>query len=126
MPLYEYECEVCQHRFERIQKVSDPLVETCPVCGGPVHKRMSAPAIQFKGSGFYITDYAKKDQPSTKGEKADTSEKGEKADAAKSDGGEKAGKSDTSDKAAKTDKADTSPKSEKSSATKGEKSNTTS
>ncbi len=61
MPLYEYECERCGHRFEVIQKFSDPLVEACPVCGGPVRKLMSSPAIQFKGSGWYITDYARRD-----------------------------------------------------------------
>ena len=61
MPLYEYECEACNNRFERIQKFSDPLVETCPKCGkGPVRKLISSSAIQFKGSGWYITDYAKK------------------------------------------------------------------
>ena len=60
MPLYEYQCESCAHRFERIQKFSDPPIETCPSCGGPVKKLLSSPAIQFKGSGFYITDYAKK------------------------------------------------------------------
>jgi putative FmdB family regulatory protein len=60
MPLYEYQCESCAKRFERIQKFSDPPVETCPSCGGHVKKLMSSPAIQFKGSGWYITDYAKK------------------------------------------------------------------
>jgi putative FmdB family regulatory protein len=61
MPLYEYECEVCRQRFERIQKYSDPLIEVCPLCGkSPVRKLLSSPAIQFKGSGFYITDYPKK------------------------------------------------------------------
>jgi putative FmdB family regulatory protein len=60
MPLYEYECESCAHRFERIQKFSDPPLETCPVCSGPVRKLLSSPAIQFKGSGWYITDYARK------------------------------------------------------------------
>ena len=60
MPLYEYECEVCAQRFERIQKFSDPPVDTCPSCGGAVRKLLSSPAIQFKGSGWYITDYAKK------------------------------------------------------------------
>jgi putative FmdB family regulatory protein len=60
MPLYEYQCESCAHRFERIQKFSDPPLETCPVCGGPVRKLLSSPAIQFKGSGWYITDYARK------------------------------------------------------------------
>ena len=61
MPLYEYQCDECGHRFEVIQKFSDPLVDICPKCGSPVRKLMSSPAIQFKGSGFYITDYAKKD-----------------------------------------------------------------
>jgi putative FmdB family regulatory protein len=60
MPLYEYQCESCQHRFEKIQKYSDPLVDTCPSCGGVVKKLFSSPAIQFKGTGWYITDYAKK------------------------------------------------------------------
>ena len=59
MPLYEYECER-GHRFERIVKFSDPPIEICPECGGVVHKLMSSPAIQFKGSGFYINDYARK------------------------------------------------------------------
>src|SRR5215813_13069718 len=64
MPLYEYECEACGRRFERIQKFSDPLVDVCPNCGkGPVRKLLSSPAIQFKGSGWYITDYAKKGTP---------------------------------------------------------------
>ncbi|MYD71194.1 MAG: zinc ribbon domain-containing protein [Acidobacteria bacterium] len=60
MPLYEYECEHCAHRFERIQKFSDPPLENCPKCDGPVRKLLSSPAIQFKGSGWYITDYARK------------------------------------------------------------------
>ena len=60
MPLYEYQCDACSHRFERIQKFSDPPIETCPSCGGNVRKLLSSPAIQFKGSGWYITDYAKK------------------------------------------------------------------
>jgi putative FmdB family regulatory protein len=64
MPLYEYECDACGKRFERIQKFSDPPVDVCPACGkGPVKKLLSSPAIQFKGSGWYITDYAKKGTP---------------------------------------------------------------
>ena len=59
MPLYEYQCESCSHRFERIQKFSDPPIDTCPQCSGSVRKLISSPAIQFKGSGFYITDYGK-------------------------------------------------------------------
>ena len=68
MPLYEYECEACGHRFEVIQKFSDPPLERCPKCGSAVHKLQSAPAIQFKGSGWYITDYARKDSGSRSGE----------------------------------------------------------
>lgn len=61
MPLYEYECGACGYRFEKIQRFADPLVQECPGCGkGPVHKLLSAPAIQFKGTGWYITDYAGK------------------------------------------------------------------
>jgi putative FmdB family regulatory protein len=69
MPLYEYACESCGQRFERIRKFSDPPLETCPLCGaGPVHKLVSSPAIQFKGSGFYITDYGRKGEAPTSGE----------------------------------------------------------
>jgi putative FmdB family regulatory protein len=60
MPLYEYKCDSCGATFEVIQRFSDPPVEQCRVCGGPVHKVLSAAAIQFKGSGWYVTDYAKK------------------------------------------------------------------
>ena len=61
MPLYEYQCGKCSHRFEKIQKFTDPAPEACPACGGgPVAKLPSSPAIQFKGTGWYITDYAKK------------------------------------------------------------------
>ena len=60
MPLYEYQCDACENRFERIQKFSDPPIEVCPTCGGQVRKLLSSPAIQFKGTGWYITDYAKK------------------------------------------------------------------
>jgi putative FmdB family regulatory protein len=84
MPLYEYECDACGRRFEVIQKMSDPVVETCPTCGGRVHKLQSAPAFQFKGSGWYVTDYAKKDQPAAAKNEDDskatkTADKGEKA-----------------------------------------------
>ena len=71
MPLYEYQCESCEGRFEKIQKWSDPPIETCPKCGGKVRKLPSSPAIQFKGSGFYINDYPKKS--STEASKAGSS-----------------------------------------------------
>ena len=60
MPLYEYECDDCGRRFELIRKFSDPPVTTCPTCDGSVQKLVSSPAIQFKGTGWYITDYARK------------------------------------------------------------------
>lgn len=59
MPLYEYECSACAHRFEVIQKYSDAPIDICPKCGGAVSKLFSSPAIQFKGSGFYLTDYGR-------------------------------------------------------------------
>jgi putative FmdB family regulatory protein len=68
MPLYEYECEACAGRFEVIQKFSDPHVDTCKRCGkGPVRRLFSSPAIQFKGTGWYITDYAQKGRPAADG-----------------------------------------------------------
>lgn len=70
MPLYEYVCEACGKHFELIRKFSDPPVDTCFTCGGPVRKLLSSPAIQFKGSGWYVTDYARKDQPAPSEEKA--------------------------------------------------------
>jgi putative FmdB family regulatory protein len=95
MPLYEYQCSACGHQFELIRKFSDPPLERCPVCGGTVQKLMSSPAFQFKGSGWYITDYARKDQagakadePKTDGAAKETSA-GDKA-AEKSDKPEKA------------------------------------
>lgn len=77
MPLYEYQCDPCGHRFEVIQKFSDPLIGICPLCGGPVKKLPSSPAIQFKGSGWYITDYARKGKPGATTEKSGKTESGE-------------------------------------------------
>jgi putative FmdB family regulatory protein len=106
MPLYEYQCESCGHRFERIRKFSDPPVAACPQCGGPVRKLISSPAFQFKGSGFYITDYPKSGKAS-EAEKSDKAAAGESASAEK---GEKAEKADTS----KTDSSSSPAKSESS------------
>src|ERR1700689_4849312 len=60
MPLYEYECKKCHHRFERIQTFAARHTKKCPECGGPIEQMISAPAVQFKGSGWYVTDYPKK------------------------------------------------------------------
>lgn len=59
MPLYEYECQACRKKVEMIQRFSDPPYTICPQCGGELKKLISAPAIQFKGSGFYVNDYAR-------------------------------------------------------------------
>ena len=72
MPLYEYQCDACGSRLEKIQKFSDPPADVCAKCGkGPVRKLLSSPAIPFKGSGWYITDYAKK-SGSDAGKKTET------------------------------------------------------
>lgn len=60
MPLYEYQCTKCKRRTEKIESVSGPHLKKCPHCGGKVEPLLSAPAIQFKGSGWYVTDYAGK------------------------------------------------------------------
>ncbi len=93
MPLYEYQCKKCKHRFEKIQKFSDPPVRKCPECGGGVEKLLSQSAVQFKGSGWYVTDYARKGSSGASADSAaaggDSSAKGadkaEKADSKKSD-----------------------------------------
>jgi putative FmdB family regulatory protein len=65
MPLREYQCKKCKHRFEKIEKFSDKPLKKCPQCGGPLEEVISAPAVQFKGSGWYVTDYARKGSAST-------------------------------------------------------------
>jgi putative FmdB family regulatory protein len=60
MPLYEYQCKKCKHRFEQIQKFSDKPLKKCPKCGGPVEKLISTSSVQFKGSGWYVSDYGRK------------------------------------------------------------------
>src|SRR2546423_11415902 len=89
MPLYEYECKKCGHRFEKIQKFSDKMVKKCPECGGQVEQMISAPAVQFKGSGWYVTDYAKKS--SSQGSVGDSSSKDTKDEKSKSANGSKDG-----------------------------------
>jgi putative FmdB family regulatory protein len=69
VPIYEYECESCDERFELMQKFSDKPVKKCPKCGGAVHKVLSAPALVFKGTGWYVTDYANPERK--KAQKAD-------------------------------------------------------
>ena len=100
MPLYEYQCPK-DGTFELVRKFSDPPLAACPTCGGPIEKLASAPAIQFKGSGWYITDYARK---STGGEAAGN--KDAVKDAGKKDGGSKdKGSSDASKSASSSSSA---------------------
>jgi len=88
MPLYEYQCKKCGHRFEKIQKFSDKMVKKCPECGGLVEQMISAPAVQFKGSGWYVTDYAKKaSSPGSTG--GDSSSKDKRDDKPKSESSSK-------------------------------------
>jgi putative FmdB family regulatory protein len=77
MPIYEYECRKCKAHTEAFQKVTDKPLTKCAKCGGRLDKRISAPAIQFKGSGWYVTDYAGK---ATKGEKSESDAKTEKSE----------------------------------------------
>ena len=116
MPLYEYQCDACGHRFEAIRKFSDAPLVACPKCGGALQKLQSAPAFHLKGSGWYITDYARKEQGGATdkpaGDRSDTAEKPEKSE--KGDKAEKADKPDKTDRADKAEnsgKADTAAKS---------------
>jgi putative FmdB family regulatory protein len=115
MPLYEYQCDDCGARLERIQKYSDPPPDRCPTCQGPLRKLFSSPAIQFKGSGWYITDYARKsesaaDKADRKADGKDTDRKADRTDAAApAASGEAGGTSgDKGDKADKADKKESS------------------
>ncbi len=82
MPLYEYQCTKCQRKTEKIENVSGPHLKRCPHCGGKVERLLAPPAIQFKGSGWYVTDYAGKKNSggdSAPAAKADASESKESA-----------------------------------------------
>ena len=78
MPLYEYQCKKCGHRFEKIQKFSDKPIKKCPECGGTVEQLISPPAVQFKGSGWYVTDYARKGTSGSSGDSGSKDKKDEK------------------------------------------------
>jgi putative FmdB family regulatory protein len=114
MPLYEYECKKCHHRFEKIQKFSDPHVKKCPKCGGPIEQVISAPAVQFKGSGWYVTDYAKKS-----GSTASSSSDGESS--SKGSGSKESGDSSASKDSAKDSGKDSAKDSGKDSSKKESK-----
>jgi len=103
MPTYEYICRSCGHRFEVVRSIHDDALTECPDCGGQLRKVFTAPAISFKGSGFYATDHGKKRAGSTDGEKrstksdtGDTGEKGEKGEKKETAGKKDRGSSDGS------------------------------
>jgi putative FmdB family regulatory protein len=107
VPLYEYQCKKCKHKFEKIQKFSDQPVKKCPDCGGPVEKVMHAPNVQFKGTGWYVTDYG------GKGDKSKTDGSSEKGSADK-------GGSDKKETTAKEDGAKSKDKDKDSGSKKSE------
>jgi putative FmdB family regulatory protein len=127
MPLYEYECKKCHHRFEKIQKFSDPHVKKCPKCGGPIEQVISAPAVQFKGSGWYVTDYAKKSSApsssnSSNSSNGDSSSKKEsKSKSEDSSKSESSQKSESSHRSEGSQKSEASKKSSEDSSRKSEK-----
>ncbi len=87
MPLYEYHCSACGHRFERIVKFSDAPLTTCPKCGKEaLDQLISAPAVQFKGSGWYVTDYARKSAPASSSTKPETASAGKDSGATTTSG----------------------------------------
>ena len=109
MPLYEYQCKKCKHKFEKIQKFSDRPIRKCPECGGPVEKIQHAPAVQFKGTGWYVTDYGGKGDKSKTdgGPEKDSSEKAgsEKKDSAAKEDGAKGKDKESKPKKAETKKS---------------------
>ncbi len=113
MPLYEYKCDACGATFEVIQRFSDAPIEICRACGAaPVHKVLSAPAIHFKGSGWYVTDYAKRS--SVDAGKASDDKAAAAADSAKSSGSSSPAPASTDTSARKTEKSERTEKSGKS------------
>jgi len=84
LPLYEYRCKSCGHIFEKIQSFSAPEEKECPVCQGEVERLISAPAIQFKGAGWYVNDYAGKSSAKPAGDSKTSSDKSASSDGAKS------------------------------------------
>jgi putative FmdB family regulatory protein len=100
LPLYEYQCVKCGHRFEKIESVSASTTKKCPKCGGKAERQLAAPAIQFKGSGWYVTDYAAKSSGSS------ASETGGNSSTKSDQPAEKSGDAKTESKPAPAQKAD--------------------
>jgi putative FmdB family regulatory protein len=114
LPLYEYKCLKCGKKTEKIESVSGPFLKKCPHCGGKMERVQSAPAIQFKGAGWYVTDYAAK--TSSKETGSSDSASGDKSD--KTDKSEKSDKKDSSEKESGTKQSTTKETKEKKPASK--------
>jgi putative FmdB family regulatory protein len=112
VPLYEYKCLKCGRKTERIENVAGPYLKKCPHCGGKVEGLISAPAIQFKGSGWYVTDYADKKPGSESGkeekaatESTDGAKESAAKDSTKDSGSKDSGTKDSGSKEKKTEKS---------------------
>jgi putative FmdB family regulatory protein len=109
LPLYEYQCKACDRRLEVLQRLAEPPLTTCPECGGELRKLVSAPAFQFKGEGWYVTDYARKPESGgaqaadRAGEKAEKAAREGKPEA-KAEGKTEGGKTETKEAAKKETK----------------------
>ena len=107
MPLYEYECEKCHRRTEKIESVNGPHLKKCPHCGGKVERLLSSPAIQFKGTGWYVTDYAGKKSPAAEsGAAATTPDSSAKESAGKDTAAKESAPKESSSKEKKAKKKD--------------------
>ena len=126
MPLYEYQCDACGHHFEHIQKFSDPLLTVCPECGDAIRKLVSSPAIQFKGTGWYVTDYAKKGTGDTAASEAEKSSDGKDAKTAKTAKSDKTDKTKSGDSPSSSDSTSSSDSSKKASKSSTSSSSSTS
>jgi putative FmdB family regulatory protein len=104
LPLYEYECVKCHKKTEKIEKVDGPHLKKCPHCGGKVEPLISRSAIQFKGAGWYVTDYAGKKSATDAGGSGGSSEKGEGKDSASKEGSAKDSKESKESKDSKESK----------------------
>ena len=106
MPLYEYQCKKCGRRTEKIRKFSDPPLTLCESCGGELEQLLSSPAIQFKGAGWYVTDYAKKPSASSSEGSSASLDSSEKKDSA---AGKSEGKSEAKESTKPSEPAKASP-----------------
>ena len=109
MPLYEYRCVKCGRKTEKIEKYDGPHLKKCPHCGAKVEPMFSAPAIQFKGTGWYVTDYARKGSGGDAGKGDGNKSESGKSDGAKSDSATSSAKTDSSEKPAKESKKKAGP-----------------